>query len=889
MKTLITAHENADFDAYAAMLAARRLYWPALLLFPGTQERGLQKIHSSIDRQAYDFVEPDEIKPDEIGRLVIVDTRQTCRLKHVSHLLERKDLHIEIWDHHPDTSDDLKNADAVHISSAGAITTTLVGELQKRKIKLLPEEATLLGLGIYGDTGSFTYSSTTNDDFQSAAWLLGQGMDVNKISDLAAHELTSQHIRTLNTLLESAQTYMINNTPVVLAEVSLDHYLGDFAYLAHRMMEMEKFPVLFAIGIMGDRIQVVARSRKEEINVGDVCARLGGGGHVYAASACIRSKMITEVRETILRSLYDSAGPEKTAREYMSTPAIGVEETATIRDADELMLHFGLKAVPVFHSGTRRCAGLLDAQTAARANAHGLGREAVLEYMQRRILTLPPDANIRELSEIIVGQRQRLTPIVEGGQVVGVVTRTDLINVFANDSGQLKDLAANKGRHGNVRKLIDEHLLPETRDILYLAGNLGKRLALPVYAVGGFVRDLFLGRDNQDLDLVVEGDGLAFARELARELGGRVREHQKFFTAVVIYKNEAGEERHVDVATARLEYYEYPAALPTVELSSIKMDLFRRDFSINALAVRLDSQPFGQMEDFFGGRRDIKDKIIRVLHTLSFVEDPTRCLRAVRFEQRYKFRIGPGTEKLIKNILPMRLLEKLSPQRLFNEFRHICEEDEAAACFDRLDKLGIIGALGENLRITPAKMALLKKIADILKWHRMLYLDEPVQNWEIYFYGLSYRLNYAGASDNYNRLGLPPNKKSDILQRREAMRKTVKKLLAWQKKADLGIEKTSDFCDILGRLSIECLLFLLAFVENRELSKNISLYITQWRREKPDITGDDLARLGIHPGPVFGVILKKVLDAKHNGEVAGAKSQLDLAWKEFNELNRAPK
>lgn len=370
--TLITCHANADFDAFAAMLAARRLYAPCVLLFPGSQERGLQKVYANLDKTAYNFAEAGELHWEDFGRLVLVDTRQRSRVSHVAPLLDRPDMRVEIWDHHPDSPDDIKAAET-HLAEVGAVTSLLVLSLEAREIRLNGEEATLLGLGIYGDTGSFTYSSTTATDFQAAAWLLGQGMDVNLINDMAAHELTSLHIQALNSLLESAHAYSINNTQVVLAEASMEHYLGDFAYLAHRLMEMEKFPVLFAIGIMGDRIQVVARSCSDAVNVGDICAELGGGGHAYAASASVRSMTISEVRDVILRRLYDQANPDKTAREYMSTPAVGIESASSIREADELMLHFGLKAVPVFKPGSRLCVGLLDAQTASRAAAHGLG------------------------------------------------------------------------------------------------------------------------------------------------------------------------------------------------------------------------------------------------------------------------------------------------------------------------------------------------------------------------------------------------------------------------------------------------------------------------------------------------------------------------------------
>lgn len=880
-RTLITCHANADFDAFAAMLAARRLYAPCSLLYPGSQERGLQKLVATLNPDDYNLIGNDDIHWDDYDRLVLVDTRQHSRVPHVAPLLERPGMRVEVWDHHPDSADDIQAAE-LHLSCSGAVTSSIALALRDRGERLAPEEATRLGLGIYADTGCFTYSSTTEEDFQAAAWLLNQGMDVNQINEMAEHELTSLHIHALNSLLESARTYLVNNVPVVLAEVSLEHYLGDFAHLAHRLMEMEKFTVLFAIGLMGDRIQVVARSRSDAINVGEICKELGGGGHVYAASASVRSKMITEVRETILRRLYDQANPEKNAGEYMSSPAVGIRADASLREADELMLHFGLKAVPVFEPGTRHCVGLLDAQTASRARAHGLGEEPLKEYMQRRVRMLSPKASIKELTDVIVGERQRLVPIVKEDTVIGVVTRTDLINVFASEAGRLNS-TQESGKPRYVGKLIQDRLSTKIRELLHLAGQTGRRLGLPVYAVGGFVRDLLLDVPNHDIDLVVEGNGIAFARALAETLGGRVREHQKFLTSVVIFQDTDGREKRIDVATARLEYYEYPAALPTVELSSIKMDLFRRDFSINSLAIRLDSEPFGLLVDFFGGQRDIKDRLIRVLHTLSFVEDPTRCLRAVRFEQRYQFRIGPGTEKLIRNILPMHLLDRLSPARLFNEFRHMCDEEEAEACLNRLDDLGILNALSPQLALNQVKRALLRRLKEVLAWYKLLYFEEKAQPWLLYFLGLNYHLNYAETSANYARLGLPHTKRSEVMRQREAMRTIRSRLEAWQDQSKNETAKTSDLCDLLRPFSLDFLLYLMASEEDPRLEKTFSRYITQWRREKADITGEDLCRLGLAPGPDFGRILAIVLRAKLDGEAPTAKSQLELAASLINE------
>ena len=867
--TLVTCHANADFDAFAAMLAARRLYAPCVLLFPGTQERGLQKLYARLDAQTYDFVTADSLDWAAFDRLVLVDTRQRGRVRHVAPLLDRPGLRLEVWDHHPDAADDV-TADAAYTARVGALTSLMVRHLRERGIALTPEEATLLGLGIYGDTGSFTYSSTTEEDFQAASWLLSQGMDVNRIDDLAAHQLTSLHVQALNSLLESVQTYVINDVSVALAEASMEHYLGDFAYLAHRLMEMEKFTVLFAVGRMEDRIQVVARSRSEAVNVGDVCAALGGGGHAYAASASIRSMTLHEVRETILRELYAQAHPDKTARDYMSVPAVGIEAGASIREADELMLHFGLKAVPVFAPGSRACVGLLDAQTASRAVAHGLAVARVEEYRTRHVRTLPPHASLQDLTDVIVGGRQRLAPIVEDNKVVGVVTRTDLINVFANASGHLPEHKGG-GKERSLAKLIQDRLPASTRDLLHLAGRLGAARGLPVYAVGGFVRDLLLQRPNQDIDLVVEGDGLALARELARELGGRVREHRKFLTSMVIFPDAQGQEQRLDVATARLEYYEHPAALPTVELSSLKMDLFRRDFSINALAVRLDD-PFGLLVDFFGGQRDIKDKVIRVLHTLSFVEDPTRCLRAVRFEQRYGFHLGQGTEKLVKNALSLKLMDRLSPQRLFSEFKHICDEEAPLACFTRMDQLGIWETIAPQLALIPARKALLQGLQEILGWYRLLYFEEQPLPWLVYFLGLNHGLNYALTLEHYRRLGLPEALRATVLAQRERLRALGSQLTNWQETS----ARPSELCALLRPLRLEFLLYLMARTSDAPLQKNISRYITQWRREKADITGQDLQRLGLLPGPAYSRILAAVLRAKLDGQAPNAESQLAL-------------
>lgn len=876
--TLITCHSNADFDALAAMCAAALIYGPCDVLFPGTQEANLQTFYQELKERpgaAPGCTFLDDRVPDfsKYGRLVAVDTRRRSRLRHVWPLLDNPGTRIEVWDHHPETSDDV-HAHVCHAEICGAVTTLLIEEIQKRNIAVPRETATVLGLGIYSDTGSFSFSSVTQRDFAAAGWLLGHGMDINIISEKTAFSMTKEHIRALNALLESAQTYHINGADVVLAEATLDSYLDDFAFLAHKMMEMEKFDILFAIGRMDDRIQIVARSRSHAVNVGAVCAAFGGGGHAYAASASVRDKTLSEVRDGILTQLYLQEEGEKTARDYMSQPAIGIEEGHTIAEADELMLHFGLKTMPVFAPMTRRCTGLIDSQITQKAIAHGLAGAPLTDYMRRNLKPLPVTATLRDITTVIVGARQRLVPIVSGGSsVVGVVSRTDLINIFAQEPGRMNPTdRAPKSR--NMGRTMRDRLPKDVLDILEKAGALGRSRQTPVYVVGGFVRDLLLKTPNHDIDLVVEGDGIGFARAFAGVLGGRVRVHKKFLTSVVIFPGAGGKEERVDVATARLEYYESPAALPTVEHSSIKMDLYRRDFTINALAIRLDCEPMGEIVDFFGGQKDIRDRVIRVLHTLSFVEDPTRCLRAVRFEQRYHFRIGPATEKLIKNDVSLKLLDKLSPSRLFNEFEHICAEETAILCIRRLHELGILQAIHPQLSINPDRKEMLIRTAKVMAWYRLLYIDEEMRPWLVYFLVLCSSLTYAVTLEVFRRLGIPPALKNEVLGCREkarSLRSSLKRLTATP-----GF-RVSALCAMLRPLPVEFVLYLMADMEVPETRRALSRYITVWRTEKPGVDGSDLKKLGLAPGPAYGVILQRLLEAKLDGTAASPEEQLSLA------------
>ena len=890
-QVVITGHRNADFDCFASIVAASKLYPGAALAFPGSQEKSLRDFYINSAAAMFNFVAPKDIDPESVETLVVVDTRQRSRVAHVDHILAKPGLVIHTYDHHPDSDDDLP-ADKSVWKAWGSCAAIIAAEIREQGQNLTPEEATAIGLGVYEDTGSFTFSSTTPDDMAAGAWLLSQGLDLKVISEVITRELDAQQVAILGEMLESAQSFDVGGVQVVITEATMEHYTGDFALLAHKLMDMEHPQVLFAIGRMGDRITLVARSKHPAVDVAAICERFGGGGHSYAASASVKDALPAQVKDSILAGLYGQLKQELTVDKLMSRPAVSVHKLQTVAQAVEIMTRYGLKALPVLEpdeNGT--LVGLLEHDIADKAMAHGLAGVEVREYMGRNVATLRTDDTLRKAMDVVLGgwggqgsgTRQRLAPVVDKGKVVGVVTRTDLINALVHEPARMpRDLYENgQGKSRNIGSIVKDQLPRDIQTLLKTAGSLGDKLSMEVYAVGGFVRDLLLRRPNLDIDPVVEGDGVEFARALAGELGGRVKPHHKFKTAVVILEQEPYAGLRVDVATARLEYYEQPAALPVVELSSIKMDLYRRDFTINALAVHLNPGRFGQLEDFFGGRQDLKNKAVRVLHSLSFVEDPTRILRAIRFEQRFGFTIGGQTERLIKGALKMDFFERLSGARIFHELELIFEEAEALKCLERMAEFTILRRIHPQLQLDPKRFKLLSEIEAVRNWHHLLYEEEHPQSWKLFLLGMCDGASDSDAAGVCHALGFTDRRQSRFMDLRIEIGRSMKALNQWNgqwkdAKADQP-GRLSSLAANLRHLPLEGLLFLMARAGREEVRKAVSTYVTRLRHLKADVSGQDLKDIGLKPGPDFARILDALLAAKIDGVAECREEQLDLA------------
>jgi len=883
--TVITTHINADFDAVASMLAAQKLYPDAVVVFPGSQEKNLRNFFVKSMAYLFNMVDMKNIDFSRIKRLILVDTRQPHRIGKLSALLERKDLEIHTYDHHPTKSNDVKGS-REYLRLTGATVTILTEIIKERNIDISSDEATIMCLGIYEDTGSFTFPSTTEDDFQAAAFLLSKGANLNIVSDLIAREINPEQVGLLNEMIQAATRYNITGIEVVVTSVTTDNYVPDFAFLVHKMVKMENLDAIFAIARMENKVYVVARSRVIEVDTGALLEELGGGGHPYAAAATIKDRTLTQVEHTLVDLLYKKIRSRRLAKDLMSAPPISVPSDISCRKAGEFLTRYNINALLVTrHSQSladnSNLAGYITRQVIEKALYHKLDQVAVHEYMTTELATVGPDSELTEIQEKIIENKQRILPVVDRGKILGVITRTDLLNILVHKQQSQPSISPDPlkepihVRTRSIVKFMKERLSGRIMQILRSIAEVADAIGHPAYVVGGFVRDLFLYRSNEDIDIVIEGDGIAFARKFAKLEGARIHAYAKFGTAVIIYPDGF----KIDVASARMEYYKFPAALPIVEMSSIKLDLFRRDFTVNTLAIQLNAKRFGTLIDFFSAQKDIKEKVIRVLHNLSFVEDPTRVFRAIRFEQRFGFTIGKLTSGLIENAVKMDFFKRLSGKRVFTELRLILEEENPTPAMIRLHEYDLLKVIHPSIVLNNELISLFNSVRKVLSWFDLLFLEESYMKWTVYFLALIRHCNHSITNNVCLRFELTPRYQKIICSERFA----ADKCLAW-----LERNQTAKNSHLYHRLSVfktELILYMMSATENETVKRLISQYITGLRYVKIHLRGRDLKKMGLAPGPIYREVLQAVLDARLNGRVNTKVDEIQFARRHLKSLS----
>ena len=846
---VILTHENTDFDALASLLGAWKLYPDAIPVLPRRPNRNLRHF-LTLYWDELPFVRADDLPRRRIERVILVDTQALTQLKGMSSRTK-----VLIIDHHA-LDRDLTPGMTYSGEELGATATLLIEQISETHLPLSPIEATLLLLGIYEDTGSLSYPSTTPRDVRCAAWLLEHGANLEVVNKFLHHPLSEEQRQLYDQLLDNSQIHEFDGQSVVIATAIAKGYVEEISTLAHKLRDLFEPAALFVLVELEEHIQLVARSSSETIDVAEIAARLDGGGHSQASAARIRGQTLDQVRDELLELLKAHIKPAVTVGQIMSFGVHTLPPHTTVADAAEMMRRYGHEGFPVVEEG--HIVGILTRGQIDRALQLGFDNASVNLYMYKGEVSVRPGDPVQKLQDVMMEHSLGQVPVVEGGEIIGIVTRTDLIKLWSTPP--------QRPRRAEIAQLIEDALPVPLQALIQKASQTAAQMDASLYVVGGFVRDLLLGTPTLDLDLVVEGNAIALAKRLQKKVGGRVTSHARFGTAKLILDEKAFPIPYLDFVTARTEFYEHPTALPQVERSSIKQDLHRRDFTINTLAICLDPDRYGELLDFYGGEQDLKRGLIRVLHSLSFVEDPTRMLRAARLEQRLGFRLEERTEELIGNALD--LLDRTTGERIRHELCLILEEATPEEALCRLDELGVLAQIHPRLRCNgwlTEKYPLLRQALKTKSWK--LEDGERLVVEILYLALLTYRLSAPDLESLVKRL--------KIASEDAALLRQVNRLL-FSTSELVKERRPSAIYRLLKHYSGAAIFVLWLATDSESVRERLELHHRTLRFVEPEIDGEYLKAMGLKPSPLFGQILSALRDARLDAEVSSLEEEKAL-------------
>jgi tRNA nucleotidyltransferase (CCA-adding enzyme) len=840
-ETVIATHTNTDFDAFASQLAARRLYPDAAIALPGSLNRNVRdfcRLHAG----ELDVLEAARVDVAAIRRLIVVETVSAVRLGELEAAVLDPTVEKVLFDHHAAELPAWADPATSVISEDGALTTTLIGVIAERELAVTPLEATVFALGIHEDTGSLTYPTATPRDADALAWCFRHGARQESVASFLHMPLAEDERALLDALVDALETHRVGGIDVLISAVAWPSYVDGVSNLAHKIVDLTDCQALVVLVEMDTRVFAVTRSRVPEVDAAALAGTLGGGGHAPAASAIFRGPL-GDARRRVVEGLPHAVSSLGTASDVMSSPVRTVGPDESVARAMVVCQRHGVSGILVAESG--EVVGAVGREDLDKAIGHGLSHAPVKAIMSGGVPTATETTPLPELRRLLTTVDAGRIAILRDGKLAGVVTRTDLRREPPHEEPQPA-----ASIEGELEAL--DRLRPAFEAIASASDGYDG-----VYLVGGTVRDILLGEEGFDVDIAVEGDAIELAGRIASELGGRSRPHEKFGTAVVLY----GEGERIDVVTARTEFYDAPAALPTVEHATIREDLFRRDFTINAMATSLKGDDFGRLVDPFGGRRDLAEGTIRILHNLSFIDDPTRIFRAIRYENRYRFRMDASTARLARGCIDMGLVGDLSSSRLRDELVGLLDEDDVAHTILRLAELGADRAIHPHLAADDEAVRLTARLRSLQ--------DEfgvEVPAWRLRLAVLARRL--------------PPDEAYAWLERLRMRRRDAEHVVSAitvgpRLVERLGREKTdaAEVVALADPYAPDAPLFALALEEISALRD----YFARLRNIRLAITGADLAELGLAESPRVGEVLDELRRRKLRGDLDGRESELAAA------------
>ena len=803
---LIILPVGADLDALSSSYGTLKLYPDALLLEP----KQLSKSAARVFKDFHDLFEGRLLKevPEKVETLILVDNSHLERLPSVPDY-----GNLIIWDHH-----EVGNLPphGGRIEKVGACTTLLVEEIKKLHLELTPREATLLILGIYEDTGNFLHLGTTDRDFYAAGYLVSKGANLNTVRDYIEEKISKEELEVVYRLLKGIE-YI--ETPegfrVAVATFKGEEYKPDFQDLVYNIREFtENVDGFFIIYEAGNKTYLFGRSNNPKFDTSEVLKKLGGGGHREASSLKIEGVSAERVKKRLIDVLQGNI-PNIYLENFISYPALTLPVSFTAEEALKVLTDYNFAGAPVVdEKGTPL--GVVFKKDLFRALKH-LKNPKVEDVYNPDVRSLKLKDTIWDAEEILTKYGQKLIPVTnESGKVVGVLTRLDILTNILREIPE-----------GSRRKKIR---LPENiRDFAKTVGKLAKSLGMKAYIVGGVVRDIILGKPVWDIDIVVEGgNAIELAKEVAKHYGVKYHPFEEFKTAHL----KIGDLK-VEFATARRESYEKSGAYPKVEPASLKGDIFRRDFTINTMAISINPEDFETLIDYLGGLEDLKKGIIRVLHPASFIEDPVRILRALRFAGRFGFELSKGTKTLLKQAIKLGVLKNAPRGRIANELRLAMREENFLLILELYRKYKVLEQiLPEGFQWSMVKERSLEKLHNLLK--EFPEIKKP--GW-VLFVNLLLGLKEEDALRFLKELSAP----SEVVEIYEQAKRNLGRITGAVRRA----EKPSKLLRLLKPYRPEAILIAASRTEEEQIKELLKFYLKELKPYKVKVDVEKFRRMGL--------------------------------------------
>lgn len=883
---IILCHQTVDFDALGSAIGLSRLKKGAKIVLTGGAHPAVKNF-LALYRDEFNFAEIRTINPENISNIYIVDTQKSDRLGAAAAWFKLPNVEcIEVYDHHIDTASDIPVTE-IHTEAVGAITTYITELIQKQQITLTPFEATAMALGIHVDTGSLTFDQSTSRDAQAIAWLMEQSANISIIAEYNEPGLSPQLQDLLRDALNDLQRAQVEGYTVASVLLQTAKFVGGLSSLAARLIDLTESDVLL-LGhqyrkSQNSKLVVIGRSRLAATNLNQLFMPFGGGGHPQAASMAITTHEPQQIFAQLLTELKTQIPQPPTARDLMSSPVRTIRPDTSIEQAQRILFRYGHSGLSVVDEGGS-LVGIISRRDLDLAIHHGFNHAPVKGYMSRNLKTIQPNTSLPEIQSLMVTYDVGRLPIIEAGELVGIVTRTDVLRQL-HDQGYEATTTERQNLTSHLLPTLEKRLQPPIWELLQEVTTAAQKRGWNLYLVGGGVRDVLLTADQQplllqDIDLVVDGDHRANNDNAGVELAEAIQQmypqvkvsiHGEFQTAALTWHQDTRfGNLLMDIATARTEFYPYPAANPQVEASSIRQDLYRRDFTINALAVRLTAPKKGEFSrkgdllDFFGGLLDLRSRQIRVLHPNSFIEDPTRIYRAVRFAVRLGFTLESQTEEYINYAVQSGLYQELQisdrqtpalTTRLRAELKYILQSNYWQPALKLLARLNALSCLHQDLILTPS---LNQAIHRVSKW-LVLFELKVSDHWLIRLETLIAHLPLTESLIVAENLQLPKDSQQRLQQLDLLETQGVNQLTQ--------ANSPSQIYQILSPYkSLQLILF--AARSNRQIRRLVWQYLTNFSQVKPLLNGQDLKTLGFKPGPLYKQILDDVFAATLNNQIS---------------------